>query len=177
MSNVEASCLNCNKTFYPRKEDVKRGLGKYCCITCCVEFRMKNYTPKPKTPNTECFLCKKPLWRKPSSKSKSGKYFCCNEHKNTATELDKGNRDLWSYKDATGRGSYRKRALGNSKTKSCEVCGYSEHPGALQVHHKDCNRSNNSLENLQILCPNCHEEFHYLTGTGRFSQAGDGGVD
>ena len=178
MSTVKADCLNCNNTFYPRTADVKRGLGKYCCVKCGVEYRIKNYTPKQKaepSPNTECFLCKKPIWRKDLSKSKSGKHFCCNEHKNAATELDKGNRDLWACKDASGKASYRKRALRNSKTKSCEVCGYSEHPGALQVHHKDCNRSNNSLENLQILCPNCHEEFHYLTGTGRFSQICDGG--
>lgn len=26
----------------------------------------------------------------------------------------------------------------------------------LEVHHKDSNRTNNQLENLQLLCPNCH---------------------
>jgi len=171
MSNIETQCLNCNKTFYPRKEDVKRGRGKYCCIPCCAEFRAKNRPEK--SPNTECFLCKKPIWRKNLSKSKSGKHFCCNQHKNIATELDRNNKDLWSYKDANGRGSYRKKVLRNKPIKSCEMCGYSEHPGVLQVHHKDCDRGNNSLDNLQILCPNCHDEFHYLTRTGRFSRTRD----
>lgn len=26
----------------------------------------------------------------------------------------------------------------------------------LELHHKDCNHFNNTLDNLQILCPNCH---------------------
>jgi len=38
----------------------------------------------------------------------------------------------------------------------CEMCGYKEHLEILQVHHIDGNRKNNKLENLMILCPNCH---------------------
>lgn len=41
----------------------------------------------------------------------------------------------------------------------CENCGLTEwlnQPIPLEVHHKDGNRLNNSLENLQLLCPNCH---------------------
>jgi predicted HNH restriction endonuclease len=45
--------------------------------------------------------------------------------------------------------------------KSCEKCNYSKIE-ILQVHHKDKNRQNNSLENLKLLCPNCHAERHYL---------------
>jgi 5-methylcytosine-specific restriction endonuclease McrA len=29
-------------------------------------------------------------------------------------------------------------------------------PINLEVHHIDGDRTNNSLENLQLLCPNCH---------------------
>lgn len=45
------------------------------------------------------------------------------------------------------------------KEKRCELCGNSEWMGKpikLQLHHIDGNHDNNSLENLQILCPNCH---------------------
>jgi len=41
----------------------------------------------------------------------------------------------------------------------CERCGRVEWEGEpipLQVHHIDGDRTNNSIENLQILCPNCH---------------------
>lgn len=39
---------------------------------------------------------------------------------------------------------------------SCERCGYNTYINILQVHHKDRNRQNNTLENLEVLCPNCH---------------------
>ena len=41
----------------------------------------------------------------------------------------------------------------------CEVCGLTtwlEKPITLHIHHLDGNRINNELENLQLLCPNCH---------------------
>jgi len=42
----------------------------------------------------------------------------------------------------------------------CERCPYSK-IRILIVHHKDRNPKNNALENLEILCPNCHAEEHY----------------
>ncbi|OHA46444.1 MAG: hypothetical protein A2541_00550 [Candidatus Taylorbacteria bacterium RIFOXYD2_FULL_36_9] len=43
----------------------------------------------------------------------------------------------------------------------CEQCGYGKSE-VLQVHHKDRNSRNNDLNNLEIICPNCHFEDHYL---------------
>jgi 5-methylcytosine-specific restriction endonuclease McrA len=43
----------------------------------------------------------------------------------------------------------------------CERCNYSKYE-ILQVHHKDRNRLNNNLENLELICPNCHYEEHFL---------------
>lgn len=45
------------------------------------------------------------------------------------------------------------------KENKCEICGMSQWFGKilpLELHHKDGNHFNNSLDNLQILCPNCH---------------------
>ena len=45
------------------------------------------------------------------------------------------------------------------KERKCECCGNTEwmgHPIVLELHHIDGNHSNHSLENLQLLCPNCH---------------------
>ena len=47
----------------------------------------------------------------------------------------------------------------NIKQYKCENCGLSEwcgKPIPLELHHKDGNHYNNNLENLQILCANCH---------------------
>jgi len=49
----------------------------------------------------------------------------------------------------------------NKIGKNCERCGYNKYE-ILQVHHKDRDIDNNSLDNLELICPNCHYEEHYL---------------
>lgn len=43
----------------------------------------------------------------------------------------------------------------------CQICGWGEinkytNIIHLEIHHIDGNHTNNSLNNLQVLCPNCH---------------------
>ena len=45
------------------------------------------------------------------------------------------------------------------KERKCERCGRTEWEGEempLQLHHLNGKHNDNRLENLQILCPNCH---------------------
>ena len=45
------------------------------------------------------------------------------------------------------------------KERKCECCGNTTWNGVpipLEVHHIDGDGSNNELDNLQLLCPNCH---------------------
>ena len=47
------------------------------------------------------------------------------------------------------------------KEYKCECCGISEwnnKPIRLQLHHKNGNPTDNSLTNLEVLCPNCHTQ-------------------
>jgi hypothetical protein len=53
--------------------------------------------------------------------------------------------------------------LSLARGKVCERCSYDKYE-ILQVHHKDRNRNNNELENLELICPNCHYEDHFLFG-------------
>ena len=65
-----------------------------------------------------------------------------------------------SNKDFTTSGHLRRYLFEQSNYK-CNKCGLSQyHPitnkTILQIHHVDGNWTNNKLENLQVLCPNCH---------------------
>ena len=67
---------------------------------------------------------------------------------------------------------YTKKKQPSSKTKDvlinhklkenkCEICGITEWNGkpiTFQLHHKNGNPKDDRLENLQILCPNCHSQ-------------------
>lgn len=47
------------------------------------------------------------------------------------------------------------------KENKCECCGITEWNGkpiSLELHHIDGNRFNHRLENLILLCPNCHSQ-------------------
>lgn len=46
----------------------------------------------------------------------------------------------------------------------CNCCGLTtwlDQPIPLELHHKDGNKENNNLDNLELRCPNCH----YFTDT------------
>ena len=55
----------------------------------------------------------------------------------------------------------------------CAICGLTEwrnKPITLQLHHIDGNPNNNSLDNLQLLCPNCHSQTDNYCGSANAKQ-------
>ena len=62
------------------------------------------------------------------------------------------------------------RALTILRGWKCEKCGRTEWEGQripLCVHHIDGNHINNQIENLQILCPNCHAQTENYCGRNK----------
>lgn len=43
-------------------------------------------------------------------------------------------------------------------------------PLVIQLHHIDGNRNNNSLDNLEMLCPNCHSQTENYCGNKQAKQ-------
>lgn len=76
--------------------------------------------------------------------------FCTQYCANTYNNNRKGTGELNVH-------TYRTRAL-EFYGEACTICGYSI-VIVLEVHHRDGDRSNNVIENLDVLCPNHHKEF------------------
>ena len=65
-----------------------------------------------------------------------------------------------------------RRVLARLNGYHCEVCNISEYNGkeiTLQVDHKDGNAGNNALENLRLICPNCHSQSDTFGGRNKGS--------
>lgn len=153
---VQRNCELCHKIFDAHISNVKKGKGKFCSINC------SNTRPrKSKAPNVKCSFCGKMLYKNPSklSASKSGHFFCSNNCRGKAQSFDSDVDFQPSHYKSGAFRKYRELAFAHYKDK-CNRCNFNAVKEILQVHHKDGNHSNNSIGNLEILCPNCHAIEH-----------------
>lgn len=62
------------------------------------------------------------------------------------------------------------------KENKCECCGITNWNGkeiCMELHHVDGNHYNNNLDNLQILCPNCHSQTIFFRGRKNINSNGE----
>jgi 5-methylcytosine-specific restriction endonuclease McrA len=131
MPSIQRFCLQCNKEFFTFPSQVKRGGGKFCSIGCGTTYRNIHNNPT-----------KDPEVRKKISENHAPVPWL--------------NADpLRNYKGVNVQ-TYRKKAI-RYYGKMCMRCNSTEN---IHVHHKDRNRKNNELENLEVLCKTCHDLEH-----------------
>jgi|SRR3989338_6872343 len=154
----QVKCKICGKEFYAKPNWLKRGWGKYCSVACSHKGARKGKF-------IFCHICGKKTWKTPKALkiSKSGKFFC-----GKSCQATWRNRTFVGPKHALWKGgSYQE--YGKILTKSnlpikCTSCGTSD-KRVLSVHHKDRKRNNNSIDNLEWLCFNCHFLTHHYPKT------------
>lgn len=143
---MKQGCSACSKIYYTRKHNP----AKYCSKDC--QYASNRVELK-------CGYCEKQFIRKKSNlvNSRSGIYFCSRECKDLAQRLESGLTDIYPAHYGNGNGiyNYREKAFSGLPIK-CNKCGYDEIEKMLDVHHKDGNRTNNTIDNLEILCVWCH---------------------
>jgi 5-methylcytosine-specific restriction endonuclease McrA len=100
-----------------------------------------------------CLVCGKPILAGENKKTCSRS--CANKNR-SGINYKTGNR-----KNKVKYYKGLKIRLLELKGNSCERCGYNKQE-ILQIHHRDRNHSNNSIKNLELICPNCHFEEHFL---------------
>lgn len=71
----------------------------------------------------------------------------------------------------TNTGTLKNRLINEGLKKHyCEICGinsWNDKNITLELHHINGKRSDNRIENLQILCPNCHSQTENYCGTNK----------
>lgn len=138
-NKITANCAVCRKEFTHISSRANR--AKYCSNTC----KGRAYHHKG-TRTYQCQHCRNEFQGSPSLNRK----YCSRACINKVALTD------WHPSFTTVRGTMLRRGM----ITACARCGYSESRAILGVHHKDRNRNNNSLDNLEVLCPNCHSLEH-----------------
>lgn len=143
--NPNSYCANCKKPVYRRPSEIKANKGRVFCSSACYGISLRKEIP--------CLVCGKLILagfnKKTCSRTCANKYRAGIKYK------------IGRPKDKAGTFRILKLRIMEERGKKCEKCSYSKYE-ILHIHHKDKNRNNNTLENLIIVCPNCHYEEHYL---------------
>lgn len=148
----KVKCKICNKEFYVKPSHQKLGYGKYCSKGC-------KFLGQRKGKYVLCETCDKEVWKMPKDLkgSKSGKFFC-----------SKKCQTLWRNKKFSGplhqnwqggEYTYYRIMKENNVLQICKRCLIKD-KRVLIIHHLDCNRKNNKVDNLVWLCRNCHYLVH-----------------
>ena len=112
----------------------------------------------PKIIEYTCLNCQKHV-RKSNT---LGKY-CSNKCQKTYERNEK-------VKNNTASSHTVKVYLIENNEYSCSECGIStwnDKPIVLEIEHKNGNPSDNSLENVCLLCPNCHSQTNTYKGKNK----------
>lgn len=169
--DIELKCKNCGRTFISLISENR----KFCDSSCAAVFNNKKHIKKTKqnkeyinkktTINKKCINCEKEI----IGHKKFCNSFCFQEHRKKERHqlIENGDKSL------TNR-AYKLYLIDKFGNK-CMNCGWgikNEYTNTIpiELEHIDGNGENNSLENLKLLCPNCHS----LTPTYKGANVGNG---
>lgn len=146
--NPNTYCKICGKRVYKRPSQIILNRGNIFCSNICYGKFCRKEKP--------CAICGKmilsSLHRKTCSRT------CSNKNR---AGIKYGMRRP---NDKVRAQEIIKKRLIEMRGMKCELCGYHKYE-ILHIHHKDRNRLNNSFDNLELVCPNCHYEKHYVEKT------------
>ncbi len=145
------NCLFCNKTFYPAISETKRGNGKFCSLSCICHYRNKHYLVRTiKTETKICAFCHKKFQHIPYRNI--GKFCSLSCLNNSQRGKQPG------HPQQNIRRKLKEIAFKEYGEK-CEVCDYSL---SVDIHHliPRSEGGTNDMENISVLCPNHHREYH-----------------
>lgn len=142
--NPNTSCVICARAIYKRPVNLQRSKGRSFCSMSCYGISCRKESP--------CVVCGKLVLSGLNKITCSRS--CSNVHRTGIQyKLNRPRDNVFSQRALKVR-------LIETRGSQCGRCGYNK-VEILHVHHKDRNRENNSSDNLELICPNCHYEEHY----------------
>lgn len=138
-------CIICTKSIYKRPQQIQQNNGRVFCGQDCYGTSCRKENP--------CVVCGKLILA--SLHKKSCSRSCANTNRAGIRYNGRSPKDKVKSQQAL------KTRLLKDRGTNCERCGYGKFE-ILQVHHKNKDRNNNDLSNLELICPNCHYEEHLL---------------
>jgi Zn finger protein HypA/HybF involved in hydrogenase expression len=152
-------CKNCQSTISYQK----RHTNNFCNQSCSASY---NNIRKERKYKFECIYC----GELNIGKRGGGKYCnsqCANNHKKLKTKIE------WFENGKVPSWKALKNIIIEERGYKCEVCGISEWNNknlVLELDHINGLHTNNELDNLRIICPNCHSQ----TDTYKAKNIGNG---
>jgi 5-methylcytosine-specific restriction endonuclease McrA len=147
-----ATCHYCGREFHRVPSELSRRhvTNHYCCRQCYEKARQEGLADKRRpvgrggAHESRCARCGAIFYLKPSILNSDHRHYCSRECKRL---------------DQITTGSYVPRQYMKDRQDRCQICGLDD-PDILVIHHKDSNPRHNRLENLMVVCPNCHARIH-----------------
>ena len=134
--------------------------GKYCCRSCANSRSFTAETNEKKRNSGLEFYSQYTSKERKQLHAEKMKLYDFDEHQRKVQEANRKREWSKPYEEMS-HASVRKRLL-HERNHTCEECGigkkYNGKPLSLELDHKDGNSKNNKIENLRILCPNCHSQ-------------------
>jgi 5-methylcytosine-specific restriction endonuclease McrA len=155
------TCETCGKEFYTTPARVRQSsrngvMIRFCSIKCRAIGYMGDGNP---------------MWGKTISKEAKERMISNPNRRKFDNSKDNPNFKRFQEKPHSKSTTHRwRKELICKRGAVCEKCGYNEHPEIIEMHHKDCNRKNQTEENLILLCPNCHDSTHFTEKSGKWGQ-------
>lgn len=155
-------CEHCDLEFIA---DGRKKENKFCSHSCSAKFN--NSKRRIRKPIRPCQRCGEPT---------SNNKFCtygCEQKTNRQFKIEQwlGGSNV---SDGVLKGTIRKHLFA-TQNNSCVKCGWSErnqqtNSVPLELNHIDGDHTNNTVSNIELICPNCHS----LTSNFRALNRGNG---
>ena len=152
--------MKCENPRCNKEHDGSFGSGRFCSRSCANSRYFSKESKKKKSLANKNFFINLTLEEKAELLRKRSKKYS-NKNIKKLSNKEKDERKIKRIKETPFEqlSEWDIKIKISLEEKKCSKCGLSEWNNVklpLELHHKDGNRNNNSRDNLELLCPNCH---------------------